>query len=184
MLIRPSKLGPIASNFESQESISSPFSRGIGKRAIKPSFKLKESDAFKSPSAKLTTTTAPPPEKVVDPSPEMNLASQWSPSRLRKVENKFVKSGARVSSPNPKKDENCQPAAATAKPLLRESKLVLNQKLLERLRKPSQQVEFYQAIQRSMQSADKVPPKLVQGPAFIHPGKHDTFLVESIWFCD
>ena len=31
------------------------------------------------------------------------------------------------------------------------------------------QVEFYQQIQRSMQSADRKPPKLVQGPESIHP---------------
>ena len=57
------------------------------------------------------------------------------------------------------------------KPIIRESKLVLNQKLLERLRNPSHQVEFYQAIQKSMQSADKIPPKLVEGHAsLINPG--------------
>ena len=58
-----------------------------------------------------------------------------------------------------------------AKPIIRESKLVLNEKLLERLRKPEKQVEFYQAIQKSMQSAAEYPPKLVQGvSSTINPG--------------
>ena len=58
------------------------------------------------------------------------------------------------------------------KPIIRESKLVLNEKLLERLRKPEKQVEFYQAIQKSMQSAAEYPPKLVQGvSSMINPGK-------------
>ena len=58
-----------------------------------------------------------------------------------------------------------------AKPIIRESKLVLNEKLLERLRKPEKQVEFYQAIQKSMQSAAEYPPKLVQGvSSMINPG--------------
>ena len=57
------------------------------------------------------------------------------------------------------------------KPIIRESKLVLNEKLLERLRKPEKQVEFYQAIQKSMQSAAEYPPKLVQGvSSMINPG--------------
>ena len=110
------------------------------------------------------------------------------------AENKFVKS--QKSTPvkediagNPEVTETQNPAATTteemkttvppvevvvkspAKPIIRESKLVLNQKLLERLRNPSHQVEFYQAIQNSMQSADKIPPKLVEGPAsLINPG--------------
>ena len=58
-----------------------------------------------------------------------------------------------------------------SKPIIRESKLVLNEKLLERLRKPEKQVEFYQAIQKSMQSAAEYPPKLVQGvSSMINPG--------------
>ena len=110
------------------------------------------------------------------------------------AENKFVKS--QKSTPvkediagNPEVTETQNPAATTteemkttvppvevvvkspAKPIIRESKLVLNQKLLERLRNPSHQVEFCQAIQNSMQSADKIPPKLVEGPAsLINPG--------------
>ena len=63
------------------------------------------------------------------------------------------------------------------KPIIRESKLVLNEKLLERLRKPEKQVEFYQAIQKSMQSAAEYPPKLVQGvSSMINPGKIFCFL--------
>merc|ERR1712129_502113 len=65
------------------------------------------------------------------------------------------------------------------KPIIRESKLVLNEKLLERLRKPEKQVEFYQAIQKSMQSAAEYPPKLVQGvSSMINPA--GTALVEDI----
>ena len=53
-------------------------------------------------------------------------------------------------------------------PLIRESRLKLNREVLEQLRVPSQQVKFYQAIQRSMQSAEKKPPRLIgnlQNPA-------------------
>lgn len=64
------------------------------------------------------------------------------------------------------------------KVLLRESKLELNQGLLERLRNPSQQVEFYEAIQQSMQSADKTPPKLLNSSANINPA--GTALVEQL----
>jgi hypothetical protein len=65
------------------------------------------------------------------------------------------------------------------KPIIRESKLVLNEKLLERLRKPEKQVEFYQAILKSMQSAAEYPPKLVQGvSSMINPA--GTALVEDI----
>ncbi len=80
------------------------------------------------------------------------LASQWD-SRLRKVDNKFVKTGSRV----PGSEDPTSPK----KPLLREAKLELNRGLLEKLRAPSQQVQFYEAIQKSMQSADKTPPKLL-----------------------
>ena len=66
------------------------------------------------------------------------------------------------------------------KPIIRESKLVLNEKLLERLRKPEKQVEFYQAIQKSMQSAAEYPPKLVQGvSSMINPG-NIFFLLPSL----
>ena len=60
------------------------------------------------------------------------------------------------------------PIAKLSSPLIRESKLKLNQDVLEQLRVPSRQVEFYQAIQRSMQSAERKPPKLIhnlQNPA-------------------
>ena len=125
VLIRPSKLGAIGSNTPPPENTEETptFSRGSGKRQIKPSFKLKES------SFSLTPT---------------------------KIEN------------SPNLDES-----QIKNPIIRESKLVLNQKLLERLRrKPSHQVEFYSAIQRSLQSADKVPQlaKLVEGSKMINPG--------------
>lgn len=137
MLIRPSKLGAIGSNTPENkddegntEAVETSFSRGSGKRQIKPSFKLKES------SFSLTPT---------------------------KIENES-KSEEIIPSPSP---------ISNKKPIIRESKLVLNQKLLERLRaKPSHQVEFYSAIQRSLQSADKVPQlaKLVEGSKMINPG--------------
>ena len=48
---------------------------------------------------------------------------------------------------------------------------MLNQKLLEDLRNPEEQVEFYHAIQKSMQSAADYPPKLVEGvSSMINPG--------------
>lgn len=119
VLLRPSKLGDVES-----ANLEGPFSRGLGKRQIKPSFKMKESPLFSPTKPKETKETA----------------------KTRK-----------------ESDE-------TPKKIIRESKLVLNEKLLERLRKPAQQVEFYQAIQRSMQSADKTPPKLVQGSSMINPG--------------
>ena len=87
--------------------------------------------------------------------------------RLRKVDNKFVKTG-RVASPADLSNSDDPPQK---KILLRESKLELNQSLLERLRNPSQQVEFYEAIQQSMQSADKTPPKLLNSSSNINPGR-------------
>ena len=70
------------------------------------------------------------------------------------------------------------------KPIIRESKLVLNEKLLERLRKPEKQVEFYQAIQKSMQSAAEYPPKLVQGvSSMINPGNIFFFFLIGANFC-
>ena len=102
---------------------------------------------------------------------ERLLASQWD-SRLRKVENKFVKSGSRIPSPEVPEERPEKPAGN--KPvLLRESKLVLNEGLLERLRSPTHLKDFYQAIQESMQSAEKFPPKLVQEgqKGSINPGK-------------
>lgn len=135
VLIRPSKLGAIGSSTPENENEEGntdetaeecPFSRGSGKRQIKPSFKLKES------SFSLT------------------------PTKVDLVEKSEI-----------------IPSLSSKKPIIRESKLVLNQKLLERLRaKPSHQVEFYSAIQRSLQSADKVPAlaKLVEGSKMINPG--------------
>ena len=118
---------------------------------------------------------------------ERMLASQWD-SRLRKVDNKFVKTGSRAVSPEVPQDQPDNPGdKPSVKPvLLRESKLVLNEGLLERLRSPSQQKEFYQQIQESMQSADKNPPKLVQGvldkKGSINPGRKKLFL--KCIFCD
>ena len=101
---------------------------------------------------------------------ERILASQWD-SRIRKVDHKCVKSGTEAPEEKPEK-----PTEMPAKPvLLRESKLVLNESLLERLRSPSHLKDFYQAIQESMQSAEKVPPKLVtegHNKDSINPGKH------------
>ena len=63
-------------------------------------------------------------------------------------------------------------SSSAPKPIIRESKLVLNQKLLEDLRNPEEQVEFYHAIQKSMQNAENNPPKLVEGvSSMINPGK-------------
>ena len=137
--------------------------------------------------------------------------TEWD-SRLRKVENKFVKSGSRVEALPPSdtkysaedQDMNpgtptIQPVSKTKKPLIRatkflnhsddlvedppmksniktctttplirESKLKLNNKVLKQLRLPSRQVEFYQAIQSSMQSSKRKPPNLIsnqQNPA-------------------
>lgn len=82
------------------------------------------------------------------------LASQWD-SRLRKVDNKFLKT-TRVST------DAAQSSSSYVKPpLLRKSQLELNQVLLESMRTPSQQIQFYEAIQQSMQNADKTPPKLL-----------------------
>ncbi len=61
------------------------------------------------------------------------------------------------------------------RPLLRQSKLELNQGLLQRLRNPSQQVQFYEAIQQSMQRPDKTPPKLLSSDTSINPGKLGLF---------
>lgn len=201
VLIRPSKLGNFGTTLSSMSTPeNSPFSRGQGKRQIKPSFKLKDSPLFGkttegNPSMKKSITeyanAVAAAANKKNPDLEDNqdnaddkmqgkiqriLASQWD-SRLRTVDNKFVKT-RRVASPFSNEAGISQsltsPPPSTSKPvLLRESKLVLNQKLLERLRKPSQQVEFYQAIQRSMQSADKVPPKLVEGSSMINPGTTD-----------
>ena len=137
--------------------------------------------------------------------------TEWD-SRLRKVENKFVKSGSRVEalpSSNTKysaEDQDIDPVTSTIQPmsktkkpliratkflshsdelvedppiksntkpctttpLIRESKLKLNNKVLKQLRLPSRQVEFYQAIQSSMQSSKRKPPNLIsnqQNPA-------------------
>ena len=108
---------------------------------------------------------------------ERLLASQWD-SRLPKVENKFVKSGSRIPSPEAPEERLEKATGTGTKPvLLRESKLVLNEGLLERLRSPAHLKDFYQAIQESMQSSEKFPPKLVQEgqKGSINPGKYCLF---------
>ena len=64
--------------------------------------------------------------------------------------------------------ENDKQPVAKSTPLIRESRLKLNDEVLEQLKYPSHQVEFYQAIQRSMQSSERKPPNLInsmQNPA-------------------
>lgn len=184
LLIRPSKLGSFRS-LGHLHSSSSPSDLIVeGKRQVKPSAKIQEqmsssgvdvkksitqyADAMatKSKSERLSNDKA---EHKSSPSTSENhekiqrlLASQWD-SRLRKVDNKFVKTG-RLSLPGSVTSE-------AKKPLLRESKLELNHGLLETLRNPSQQVQFYEAIQQSMQRPDKTPPKLLNSAKTINPGK-------------
>ncbi len=105
------------------------------------------------------------------------LASQWD-SRLRRVDNKFVKTsrlseGGEPQQPQQQPQQQQPPKSPTAgsRLLLRESRLELNQSLLERLRNPSQQVQFYEAIQESMQRPDKTPPKLLNGASSVNPGQ-------------
>ena len=64
--------------------------------------------------------------------------------------------------------ENGKQPLVKSTPLIRESRLKLNDEVLEQLKFPSHQVEFYQAIQRSMQSSERKPPNLIdsmQNPA-------------------
>eukprot|EP00094_Tigriopus_californicus_P001742 TCALIF_01684-PB protein Name:"Similar to trx Histone-lysine N-methyltransferase trithorax (Drosophila virilis)" AED:0.11 eAED:0.18 QI:0/0.63/0.41/0.91/0.90/1/12/267/3483 len=151
-----------------------------GKRQWKPSIKVQEATSFSDLSgnlikksitkyadavAKGASTRELDADNNDEPSDESQsqemqqkiqriLASQWD-SRLRKVDNKFLKT-TRVST-----DETSSPSSYVKPPLLRKSQLELNQVLLESMRKPSQQVQFYEAIQQSMQNADKTPPKLL-----------------------
>jgi hypothetical protein len=93
---------------------------------------------------------------------EKMLASQWE-SRLRKVDNKFVKSGSRLPSPDATQE---LPAEKPPKSVvLRESKLVLNEGLLDRLRSPTHLKEFYTAIQVSI-SYISIPAVNVFGRIF------------------
>ena len=86
------------------------------------------------------------------------------------MDNKFVKTARVSGGGTPESSSAGAEQDVQKKVLLRESKLELNQALLERLRNPSHQVEFYEAIQQSMQSADKTPPKLVNSSTNINPG--------------
>ena len=133
-----------------------------GKRQWKPSVKMQESGQMKKSISDYADAVANQPNKDKDMSKIGRiLASQWD-SRLRKVDNKFVNTNRAPDDDDDGEyvdvEEDKQPKA-----LIRESKLVMNTKMLENLRTPSKQVEFYSAIQRSMQSADKTPPKLVEG---------------------
>ena len=104
----------VAENEASEETSSSasPFSnRTSGKRIVKPSFKLKESPLFTKQDVTSGPKMAPGPSKKITEYP---------------------------SEPDSIDFVNCTPEAE--KPLIRASKLILNEKLLEKLRKPSQQV--------------------------------------------
>ena len=104
------------------------------------------------------------------------ISAQWD-SRLRKVDNKFVSSGARIVAAAGSSSATSPPPSPNKKPLLRESKLQLNTDLVEDLRSnPEGQAQFYEAIQRSMQSADKLPPKLLMASSVNPAG---TALVEE-----
>ena len=105
------------------------------------------------------------------------ISAQWD-SRLRKVDNKFVSSGSRiVAATGAGSSATSPPPSPNKKPLLRESKLQLNTDLVEDLRRnPEGQAQFYEAIQRSMQSADKPPPKLLMASSVNPAG---TALVEE-----
>ena len=124
---------------------------------------MKDSPIFGSPKTKSSSENSTPMKENI-------------PKSVKNTPKSVVSTPKNSPKPTPKTQKAPKPAPKPAspvkKPLIRESKLVLNEKLLERLRQPSHQVEFYQAIQRSMQSADKTPPKLVQGPAasMINPG--------------
>jgi len=167
-----------------------------GKRQWKPTAKLQESldmkksiaqyanavakvsPAASGPSASSAASTAGKKNGVLasaqaaDTSSQEKiqriLASQWD-SRLRKVENKFVKSSSRLS------DEGAVTKASSPKPLLlRQPKLELNQSLLQKLRSaPSQRAIFSEAIQQSLQSADKTPPRLLKSDVSINPGEEN-----------
>ena len=88
------------------------------------------------------------------------------------MDNKFVSSGSRIAG-----STVSPPASPNKKPLLRESKLQLNTDLVEDLRRnPEGQSQFAEAIQRSMQNADKLPPKLLMASSVNPAG---TALVEE-----
>ena len=109
----------IVENEKVSEETTTPFSnRTSGKRIVKPSFKLKESPMFKQDIASTSSPKmSPGPNKITTEYP--NSASDQDSSTLDFVD--------------------CAIPEAE-KPLIRASKLILNEKLLEKLRKPSQQV--------------------------------------------
>ena len=109
----------VVGNEASEETSGSPFSnRTSGKRIVKPSFKLKESPMFKQDiSSTSSPKMSPGPNKITTEYP--NSTSDQDSSTLDFVD--------------------CAIPEAE-KPLIRASKLILNEKLLEKLRKPSQQV--------------------------------------------
>ena len=163
-----------------------------GKRQWKPSFKVQESQEMKKTisqyanavagsgggaggkaasnsqggSAAASPSAAAAQEKI-----QRILASQWD-SRLRKVDNKFVKSSRTSEGTGCALSDAPKSPSGLSKPvLLRESKLELNRVFLDRLQSHhSQQVEFYEAIQQSMQRPDRSPPKLLSG-ASVNPGE-------------
>ena len=109
----------VVENEKVSEETTTPFSnRTSGKRIVKPSFKLKESPMFKQDiSSTSSPKMSPGPNKITTEYP--NSTSDQDGSTLDFVD--------------------CAIPEAE-KPLIRASKLILNEKLLEKLRKPSQQV--------------------------------------------
>ena len=112
--------GSVVGNEASEETSGSPFSnRTSGKRIVKPSFKLKESPLFAKQDVVASTSSSTGPQMAPTPSKKI----PENPTSCEDFD--FV---------------NCTPEE---KPLIRASKLILNEKLLEKLRKPSQQVRIF-----------------------------------------
>ena len=111
----------VVENEKVSEETTTPFSnRTSGKRIVKPSFKLKESPMFKQDIASTSSPKmSPGPNKITTEYPNSDQDS----STLDFVD--------------------CAIPEAE-KPLIRASKLILNEKLLEKLRKPSQHVRVLQ----------------------------------------
>ena len=108
----------VVGNEASEETSGSPFSnRTSGKRIVKPSFKLKESPLFAKQDVASTSSTGP----------------QMAPTPSKKI----------AENPPSCEDFDFVNCAPEEKPLIRASKLILNEKLLEKLRKPSQQVRIF-----------------------------------------
>ena len=140
-----------------------------------------------------------------DLSSDSTIKSKWGSSRLRKIENKFVKTGNRVGASDIENQEpsnvgktktlekSQKPIIRKSKlndhdsemipvnvakhgnipngksnPLIRESRLKLNNEVLEQLRAPYHEAEYYQTIQRSIHGSDRKSPNLIdsmQNPA-------------------